>query len=44
MIRIDGSGRDGMEEEKVFPLTYSSFFSFLLLLSFFFLFHLLLFK
>ena len=34
MIRIDGSGRDGMEEERAFPLTYSPSFAFFLFLSF----------
>ena len=28
MIGIDGSGRDGMEEERSFPLTYSPSFVF----------------
>ena len=34
MIRMDGSGRDGIEEEKAFPLTYSLSFAFFLFFPF----------
>ena len=39
MIWMDGSGRDGMEEEKKFPNLFS-FSHFLLIPHFFFVFHL----